>query len=277
MAANENGRLSLLGMPGEIRNNIYHDLRDPRPEHEERDEVIPACGPSGYHHLLPLMRTCRQIHNETTPLLFTPTYTFLTSPAELDFNIPFILYLAGIHLRTVRIQYDAQPFFTYRDTRYERSRLDISMLISLATACPNLQTLEIRFTRTFKVYGTRWFHPVFEIKEYSWVDEPMELPFGGYEGLREDEEQVKKVERELRTDERYLREVWKKLIMFEDHKRFFGGEVVGVLKRMKGLRERQVEGDSICGPKDEKSLDKVRASWSVGKGFKVLEEAVSGW
>jgi hypothetical protein len=111
---------------------------------------------------------------------YSPTYIFLTSESEseIEFNISFILYLSASHLGNVRIQYDYEPFFDYYGPRYERSSLDISMLTALSTASPNLEVLEIGFVRQFKVYSVR-YHPVFEIREYSWVDEPVELPFGG--------------------------------------------------------------------------------------------------
>jgi hypothetical protein len=71
-------------------------------------------------------------------------------------------------------------------------------------------------------------------------------------------EEVKRVEGEMRTSERYRREAWKKLVVFEGHKRFFGWEVVEVLKGFKGLREVR-----MCGTVDGKWMRAVAESSGV--------------
>jgi len=154
------------------------------------------------------------------------------------------------------------------------------MLTALSTAWPNLEVLEIGFVRQFKVYSVR-YHPVFEIREYSWVDEPVELPFGGYDAVKFPHritqgqldgmveyvkgvmvggaEEVRRVEGEVRTSERYRKEAWKKVVgMFEDHKRFLGGEVVEMLRGFKGLREVR-----MCETVDGKWMRAVAESSGV--------------
>jgi hypothetical protein len=315
MAARGSRRLSFLDMPGEIRNKIYHGIYESTSEPEKMDEIIPAYGAPGYQHLLALMRACRrvyplrstlesrpntnhilEIHHETTSLLYSPTYILFNSDSEIEFNLSFILSSSASHLRNVRVQYDYGPFFDYYGPRYEKSFLDLSILTALSTASPNLEVLEIGFARQFKVYSTR-YHPVFEICEYSWVDEPMELPFGGYEAVKSPhritQEQVdgmveyvkgvmvgeadgmRRVEGEMRTSEGYRREAWKKLVMFEDHKRFFGVNMLEVLKGFRGLREVR-----MCGTVDEKWMravaERLRVTVRAREEKEVRGELIKG-
>ena len=135
-----------------------------------------------------------------------------------------------------------------------------------------------------------------KIKGYSWVDPPLSIPYvnsGTTEGagggslllypITDDQigvmleflrglmvgPEVYMVEYHMRTSEDYKRGVWKKLVCFEDHKRFFGREVVEVLRGFKGKGLRSVD---MCGTVDRKWMKAVADVTGVTVRARVQEE-----
>ena len=85
---------------------------------------------------------------------------------------------------------------------------------------------------------------------------------------------VKLVERHMCSFEGYRRGVWKKLVCFEDHKRFFGTEVVDVLEGFQGKRLRSVD---MCGTVDERLMRVVADAIGITVRAKVGEDDRNRW
>ena len=125
----------------------------------------------------------------------------------------------------------------------------------------------------------------------------MELPFGGYDAVKFPHritqgqldgmveyvkgvmvggaEEVRRVEGEMRTSERYRREAWKKLVVFEDHKRFFWVGGGGGVERFQGVEGGEDvwdggwEVDEGCGGElggDSKGEGGKGGEWGVDQG-----------
>ncbi|KAK0617659.1 hypothetical protein B0T14DRAFT_569146 [Immersiella caudata] len=274
MASDRNIRLSFLHFPGETRNQIYHHLYEPLDENDAGDEITPAQDAPEWKHFPPLMRTCRQIHQEAKPLLYAPTYIF--NESELESNLHFLSSSpAASNLRNVRIEYEAAPFYPYIGPPHDGMWLDLSMLRALIASAPNLERLDIVFSQEYIVHI---FHrdldsPPFYIKGYAWPDMPMPnggpLPFitnvwqypkvfsgdlvvdnlvGFVKGVLSDatgEKRMGEVERALRTSRTYRMRVWEKLVLFEDYMKGFGEGMVDVLRGFRGsgsFREVRMSG-----------------------------------
>jgi hypothetical protein len=132
---------------------------------------------------------------------------------------------------------------------------------------------------------------VIKIKKYSWVDPPLSIPYANgrgrfsypssgrqIEGMVEflkglmvelDAPMVKLVERHMCSSEGYRRGVWKKLVCFEDHKKFFGTEVVDVLEGFQGKRLKSVD---MCGTVDERWMRVVADAIGITVRAKVGED-----
>jgi hypothetical protein len=230
-----------------------------------------------------------EIYIETTSILYSPTYSF--HDTDVPSNLEFILSGPGHHLRQAEVHYS----YLWDDSPGEwRSTLDISMLETLAEVATRLERLEISFSREFKIFSGARDGPVIELEEYSWVDEVKEVPCSEWEleradvtmrltasqiadlvdfvkGMVVDEKQFALVEGAMWHEEYYASGVWEKLVVIEEHKKFFGKEVIDVLKRF-GPSLKRID---IRGTVDRKWMRVVaEVTGAVVRGQEAEEE---GW
>ena len=131
----------------------------------------------------------------------------------------------------------------------------------------SLESLEIAFSREFAIYSTAGGQ-VIRIPEYSWMDPPVELPVDLFQVLtsvlneeqirqmveyvrgiaKNQREQLETIEKAMIENELYRQGVWRRLDLFHDHKRFFGGTMLDILARLGPA----IQTIDMCGTVDLK-------------------------
>lgn len=226
-------------------------------------------------------------------MLYSPTYSF--HDTDVPSNLEFILSGPGRYLRQAEIRWS---YLWDDDPSEDRSVLDIHTLSALATAAVNLERLEFSFSREFKIYSRTRYDPGIRIQEYSWVDDLVEVPCRAewervqtvmtmtrgqiakiakiLKGIMVDKERFDRVERAMYDSEDYAIGMWETLLVLEEHKRFFGRDVVEVLKKF-GPSLKRVD---MRGTVDRKWMAvvvealtevTVRAQGAEGEGWVVVE------
>lgn len=94
---------------------------------------------------------------------------------------------------------------------------------------------------------------------YPIADSQIEVMVGFLKRLMVDPEAAG-VEEAMWLSEDYKRVVWKKLVCFEDHKRFFRRELVGVLQ---GFKSEVLGSIDMCGTVDEMWMKAVARATGV--------------
>jgi len=171
------------------------------------------------------------------------------------------------------------------------------MIRALGTAAVNLERLEIAFHRDMTLaMRPQWLHGGREggswvaylyMKDYSWMDPPVEVPQdpGSLSEsemrdwtedavrfvrgrLRANPEDVPRVEEEMRRSGDYRASIWMRLERVEILKRFFGVEVIEVLK---GFRSKVLRSIDMWGTVDGKWMRAVARATGVTVRARVNE------
>jgi len=197
-------------------------------------------------------------------------------PGVQSQNKQFILGGPGKHLRRVQLNFDSIFFKKAWKITLWGSRFSIQPLNDLAHVAHRLESLEFNFRRPSTIFGYIGEHqrgPDLALREYSWMDPPLELPDRLTGVVRYPSpgqiDRMAAVVRRLTTNtdaflesnlERfpeYRDGVWIRVLLIQEQKRFFSRKVLGFLKL---LQARNLRTLSIVGTVDKKWMAAVANS-----------------